>query len=122
VGVILAVVGALVLVPTLLFLPLRWAFGTVIDGTADARIRRAVLALGALAVAGRRAAARHGACAAVARRGHAGHDGGRRRHGSSLEMSGAGVRALGPAPVIESTLAACRAPTCCCSSSSRTAA
>ena len=46
--VIVAVLAALVLVPTILYLPLRWAFGTVIDGAADPRVRRAVLALGAL--------------------------------------------------------------------------
>ena len=106
-GVILAVVGALVLVPTLLFLPLRWAFGTVIDGTADARIRRAVLALGALAVAvggvqrldTERVPQWPGVATPVTMVWAA------QARQYAFEMSGAGVRALGPAPVIESTLA-----------------
>ena len=106
-GTIAAVVAALVVVPSLLFLPLRWAFGTVIDGAADPRVRRAVLGLGVLAVVwggGQRldtervpqwpgvATPVTAVWAAQARQ-------------YAFEASGAGVRELGPAPAIDSTFA-----------------
>lgn len=105
-GVILAVVAALVVVPTLLYLPLRWAFGTVIDGAADPRIRRAVLGLGAFAVLWggvqrldtERVPQWPGVATPVTMVWAA------QARQYAFEMSGAGVRALGPAPVIDSTL------------------
>ena len=105
--VIVAVVAALVIVPTLLYLPLRWAFGRLIDGTADPNVRRAVLALLALAVVWggvqRFDAERVPQWPGIATPVTVVWAGQARQ--VAYEMSGAGVRALGPAPVIESTLA-----------------
>ena len=104
--VLVAALAGLVLVPTLLYLPLRWAFARLIDGTADQTIRRVVVAL-ALVAAGWGAVQRVDpdqvpqwpgiatpvtvVWAAQARQ-------------YAIEMGGAGVRALGPAPIVESTL------------------
>lgn len=105
--VVLAVVGGLMIVPALLYAPLRWAFGRLIAGTDDPRLRRAVLTLAVLAVVWgglqrldpERVPQRPGIAtpvlwvwAAQARQ-------------YAFEMSGAGVLALGPAPAIDSTLA-----------------
>jgi Sulfatase len=106
-GTIAAVVAALVVVPTLLFLPLRWAFGTVIDGAADPRVRRAVLGLGALAVVWggvqRLDTERVPQWPGVATPVTAVWVAQARQY--AFEASGAGVGALGPAPAIDSTFA-----------------
>lgn len=44
-ALVAGVVAAVVLVPTLLYLPLRWAFARVVDATASASLRRAMLVL-----------------------------------------------------------------------------
>ena len=104
--VIAAVIGALVVVPLVLYAPIRWALARVVDATSDARLRRGLVVM-ALAVAALGAVQRLDArlprwpgvatpvtlvWAQQARQ-------------FAYEMSGAGMRELGPAPVLASNLA-----------------
>lgn len=106
-AVVAAAVAALVLVPTLLFLPLRWAFGRLIDAVASATIRRAILAGGALMLVvagmqrlgGERVPQWPGVATPVSL------VWARQAGQVAYEMTGAGVTALGPPPVIASSLA-----------------
>lgn len=104
--VIAGVLAALVLVPVLLYLPIRWALDRVMAATGDARLRRAlvVLSLVVLVVGGvqrldERVPQVPGVAtpvtlvwAAQARQ-------------LAYEWSGAGLRDLGPAPDVSSNLA-----------------
>ncbi len=105
--IVAATIAALVLVPTMLYLPLRWAFGRVIDGTADPMLRRAMLVLPMVAVVWgglqRLDQERVPQWPAIATPVTMVWANQARQY--AFEMSGAGVRALGPTPVIDSTLA-----------------
>ena len=104
--VLAAVLAALVLVPMLLYLPIRWSLDRVIAATGDAQLRRVLVALslGVLAVGGvqrldERVPQFPGVAtpvtlvwAAQARQ-------------LAYEWSGAGMRDLGPAPDLTSNLA-----------------
>ena len=105
--IVAAVIAALVLVPTVLYLPLRWAFGRVIDGTGDPMLRRVMLVLPVVAVVwgglqrlDRERVPQWAGIATPVTLVWA-----RQARQYAFEMGGAGVRALGPAPVIDSTLA-----------------
>ncbi len=107
--VIAAVVGALVLVPLALYAPLRWAWGRVTAATADRRMRRVLVVLSVLVLVVGAAQRLDGRVpqtpgvatpvslvwAAQARQ-------------FVYEWSGAGLRQLGPAPVLDSNLANAR--------------
>ena len=107
--VIAGVLAALVLVPLLLYLPIRWSLDRVIAATGEARLRRVLVALsiGVLVVGGvqrldERVPQFPGVATPVtlvwasqARQ-------------FAYEWSGAGLRDLGPAPDLSSTLAAVR--------------
>jgi len=104
---VVAVVAALVVVPTLLYLPLRWAFGQVVAGTADATLRRAFVGL-AVAVLGWGAVQRVGADTVPQWPGVATPVTlvwAQQARQVAYEMTGAGVRALGPPPDVNSSLA-----------------
>lgn len=107
-GVVAGVLAAAVVVPLALYLPMRWAFGRVIDATTSPRLRRVMLTL----------AAATAALGTVQR-----FDAVPQRPGVvtpvtvvwaaqigqiAYELSGAGVRALGDPPSLESNLAAIR--------------
>ena len=104
--VIGAVIGALVLVPLFLYAPLRWSLGRVVDATRDARGRR-VLVVMALAIATLGGIQRlseevpqwPGVATPVTL------VWARQARQLAYEMSGAGLRELGPAPVLASNLA-----------------
>jgi len=104
---IVAVIGGLILVPALLYLPMRWAFGQLIAGAGHPAIRRALVALAVVAaawgglqrVAGDRLPPRPAIATPVTMVWAA------QARQYVVEMSGAGVRALGPPPVVDSTLA-----------------
>ncbi len=105
-AVIAAVLAGLILVPTLLYLPMRWAFQRIVDGTSEPTIRRTVIALAVIA-------AGWGTVQRLAPDWLPAHPGiatpvtvvwAKQARQFAVEMRGAGVRALGPAPVIESTL------------------
>jgi hypothetical protein len=106
---VVLVAGGAVLLPLIVYLPVRWAIGYVSDAFEDARARRAVAALAAvvlLLAAGQRTgwlvAERltfaEPVTAAFARQARQ----------LTYELSGAGLRALPPAPRIESNLARVR--------------
>ena len=107
--VIASVVGALVVVPVAFYVPLRWSLGRVVEATADVRLRRALVVL-SMGVACLGAAQRFDedlprwpgvampvtvVWAQQARQ-------------FAYEVSGAGLRDLGPAPVVSSNLAQVR--------------
>lgn len=101
-----AVVAAAVLIPLLVYLPVRWALGRVSDATSDARMRRALVVLAGgvllLCVVQRldeRVLDVPGFAAPVTRV-YA-----RQVRQLAYEASGAGVRALPPPPSIRSSLA-----------------
>ncbi len=101
-----AVIGALVLVPLFLYAPIRWSLGRVVDATRDARGRR-VLVVMALAIATLGGIQRlseevpqwPGVATPVTL------VWARQARQLAYEMSGAGLRELGPAPVLASNLA-----------------
>jgi hypothetical protein len=100
------VLAALVVVPLALHAPLRWSFARVIDATGDARLRRAlvVLSLGILCVGavqrlGERVPQFPGIAAPVTLVWAA------QTRQFLYELSGAGLRDLGPAPALGSNLA-----------------
>ena len=104
--VIGAVIGALVLVPLAVYAPIRWSLGRVVDATGDARGRR-VLVVMALAIATLGGIQRliedvpqwPGIATPVTL------VWARQARQFAHEMSGAGMRELGPAPVLASNLA-----------------
>jgi hypothetical protein len=49
-ALVAAAVAALVLIPLILYVPLRWAIGHVCDAAADAAVRRALVMVGALGI------------------------------------------------------------------------
>ena len=107
--VLAAVLAALVFVPVLLFLPLRWAFDRVIAATSDVRLRRVLVALslGVLVVGGVRRLDERvpqfpGVATPVTLVWAA------QMRQLAYEWSGAGMRDLGPAPDLASNLAQVR--------------
>lgn len=104
--VIGAVIGALVVVPLSLYAPIRWSLGRVVEATRDARGRR-VLAVMALAIATlggiqrltERVPQWPGIATPVTL------VWARQARQFAYEMSGAGMRELGAAPVLASNLA-----------------
>ena len=104
--VIGAVIGALVLLPLAVYAPIRWSLGRVVDATGDARGRR-VLVVMALAIATLGGIQRliedvpqwPGIATPVTL------VWARQARQFAHEMSGAGMRELGPAPVLASNLA-----------------
>ncbi len=108
--VIAAVLGAAVLVPLLLYAPLRWAWGRVAAATGDARLRRVLVTLSVLVLA-------VGAVQRIDQE-HIPQNPGvatpvtlvwaQQARQFVYEWSGAGMRELGPAPDLDSNLAAVR--------------
>jgi len=106
-ALVAGVVAAVVLVPVLLYLPMRWAFGLVIDATPSLPLRRAMVALaagtvllGAVQRIGEPVPQWPGVATPVT------VVWARQAAQVAYEASGAGVRDLGPPPVLDSSLAA----------------
>ena len=104
--VIGAVIGALVVVPLVLYAPIRWAFARVVDATGDGQLRRTmvvlslvVAALGAVQRLDERIPQWPGVATPVTL------VWARQARQFAYEWSGAGMRELGPAPVLASNLA-----------------
>ena len=105
-SVIATVVSALVIVPLALYAPLRWAWGRVARAAGDARLRRVMVVLSALVLlAGAvqrlddRVPQSPGVATPVSL------VWARQARQFAYEWSGAGLRELGPAPRLDSTLA-----------------
>ena len=109
-AVIAAVIGSLIAVPLLLYAPIRWAFGRVVDAVHDARLRRALLVLPLLALSvgagqrlgGARVPQSPGLATPVTL------VWAQQARQFAYEMSGAGLHDLGPAPKVDSNLALIR--------------
>ncbi len=104
--VIGAVLGAVVVVPLVLYAPIRWAFARVVDATRDGRQRRAlvglalvVAALGAVQRLDERVPRWPGVATPVTL------VWAQQARQFAYEWSGAGLRELGPAPTLASNLA-----------------
>lgn len=107
--VIGAVIGAVVVVPLVLYTPIRWAFGRVAAATHDARLRRVMVTLSALVFfvgAVQRLDERIPQSPGVAT--PVTLVWAQQARQLAYEMSGAGMRELGPAPELASNLAQVR--------------
>lgn len=103
---ILAAIGALVIVPLVLYAPLRWAFGRVFAATADARLRGVLVVLplltfvvGAAQRVSEEVPQSPGVATPVT------FVWAQQARQFVYEWSGRGLRDLGPAPVVTSNLA-----------------
>lgn len=103
---ILAALGALVIVPLVLYAPLRWAFGRVFAATADARLRGVLVVLPVLTLvvgAAQRVSEELPQSPGVAT--PVTFVWAKQARQFVYEWSGRGLRELGPAPVVTSNLA-----------------